>query len=835
MQTVQTSVAIETCFPLLSVLDGCIISKRGDITLGFELSLPPLYSQTEADYDEMLSAFAAAVKVLPEWTLVHRQDSYTYETYKADGSSRGFLARSYEKFFDGRRYLRHRPYLFLTFSGKASALKPMGSSGIFGIRSAAKLPSSDDILSASHAASDFISVLTSGGRIRARQLKDSDLLGTDCGAGILDKYMSLGKDDFLMSDIRLAPDSVAIGDDTVLGFSISETDPLPGSLGSTQRVDALSSSASELRLCFGAQIGSCLDCEHIVNHYILTCSQTLVMQELDRKRRRMTSMSRNAENRIGADEIQKYMDAVQTDSLTTVRSHLNVLVWGGDRTALRGKVSAALSALGISGVQNTCDTPVLWYAGMPGAGCEIGSDNLMLMELRSAVALGIFESYDEGIPDGKIKLCDRTRHIPVSLDIQEKAMEKGYIGNMNALIMGGSGTGKSFSTNSIMHDLYEKGESIFIIDVGDSYQGLCSLIHEESGGKDGFYHSWDRNHPLSFSPFQGWKMWLDECGNLNQDNNSVNFILSFLKTCWIPSAGWTPEAVTVLVQFLTDFLISMHKSHKTNLVMDDFYNFLTKDKAPQIFEGKYHVGNLTVGEDRFDIVAFGLALLPYTRNGSYGFLLNNEEPSDLFNSRFTVFEVDQLSQTDPKFYSLCILCIMNAFDVKMRGLDGTKVMVIEEAWKAIANETMAPYLASLWKTARKFRTSAVVVTQQISDIMSSSVIRDTILKNSDVKILLDQSSSQNRFDEIAGLLGLSPHDKDLVLSINRANDPALRYKELFLTLGDKFSGVYAVEVSPEQVLAFESDKIRKAPLLKRAEELGSFIDAIREMSYLNRL
>lgn len=829
MQTTQKSASIENCFPLLSVMDGCIISKRGDITLGYELSLPPMYSQTEAGYDEMLSALSSAIKVLPEWTLVHRQDRYTYEKYTPEQAN-GFLAQSYEGHFAGRQFLRHRSYLFLTFSSRGSALKPVGSSGVFGIKNFSKMPSREAVTSAYQAASDFMSVLVSGGRFKARALSDCDLLGLDTCPGLIDTYMTMGREDFLLSDIELSSDSVKMGESVLLGFSISETDPLPGTLSSTQRIDSLSSSVSELRLSFGAQIGSQLGCNHIVNHYILTVNQTAVMQDLDRKRRRMTSMSRNAENRIGAEEIQKYMDAVQTDSLTSVRSHLNVLVWGEDRTALKGKVSAALSTLGISGVQNTCDTPVLWYAGIPGAGCEIGDDNLMLMELRSAVALGIYEGFEEGIPGGKIKLCDRFRHVPVKLDIQEKAMEKGFIGNMNALIMGGSGTGKSFTTNTILHDLYEKGESIFIIDVGDSYQGLCSLIHEESGGKDGFYNSWDRDHPLSFSPFQGWKKWLDGSGNLNQDNNSVNFILSFLRTLWAPSGGWTPQAITILTEILTDFLRAKISSNKTNLVMDDFYDFLTSKVVTEIVKENYSVGNLMVGTDRFDIISFGLALQPYTKNGCYSFLLNSENPADLFNSRFTVFEVDQLSQADPKFYSLCILCIMNAFDVKMRGLQGTKVMVIEEAWKAIANETMAPYLAGLWKTARKFRTSAVVVTQQISDIMSSSIIRDTILKNSDIKILLDQSASQNRFTEIGDLLGLSPHDRDLVLSINRANDPSLRYKEVFITLGDKYSGVYAVEVSPQQALAFESDKQKKGPMLKLAQQTGSYIKAIREIT-----
>jgi hypothetical protein len=187
------------------------------------------------------------------------------------------------------------------------------------------------------------------------------------------------------------------------------------------------------------------------------------------------------------------------------------------------------------------------------------------------------------------------------------------------------------------------------------------------------------------------------------------------------------------------------------------------------------------------------------------------------------------SVNDSKFYSLCILCIMNSFNAKMRSQDGMKVMVIEEAWKAIANETMAPFLTGLWKTARKYSTSAVVVTQQITDIMSSSVINDTILQNSSVRILLDQSNNLNNFDQIKTLLGLSDHQKAMILSMNRNNSPRYRYREVFIALGDRRCGVYATEVSPEEAIAYESSKEKKKPFLELQQSKGA-IAAIRELT-----
>jgi hypothetical protein len=172
---------------------------------------------------------------------------------------------------------------------------------------------------------------------------------------------------------------------------------------------------------------------------------------------------------------------------------------------------------------------------------------------------------------------------------------------------------------------------------------------------------------------------------------------------------------------------------------------------------------------------------------------------------------------------------MNSFNAKMRSTPGMKVMVIEEAWKAIANETMSGYLAGLWKTARKFQTSAVVVTQQVSDIMSSQVIRDTILQNSSVRILLDQSNNRNSFAQLQELLGLTEHQKDVILSMNRRHKEGLRYRDVFIALGDKKYGVYATEVSPQEAVCYESNKEKKKPFLELSQVMGP-VGAIRKLT-----
>jgi conjugation system TraG family ATPase len=152
------------------------------------------------------------------------------------------------------------------------------------------------------------------------------------------------------------------------------------------------------------------------------------------------------------------------------------------------------------------------------------------------------------------------------------------------------------------------------------------------------------------------------------------------------------------------------------------------------------------------------------------------------------------------------------------------MILIEEAWKAIAKEGMAEYIKYLFKTVRKFFGEAVVVTQDVEDIISSPVVKQAIINNSDCKILLDQSKFQNKFDQIQELLGLTEKEKALVLSINKSNDPARKYKEVFISLGGMLSKVYRTEVSPEEYLAYTTEEKEKMKVQQAEAKFGGDIE-----------
>lgn len=834
-------------FPIMGVYGGVAVSVRGVLTVGWELVLPEIYSMEEADYDGCIEALASAVRVLPPWTVVHRQDRYYSASWQPGGEARSFLGRASDRHFSGRPYLEHSAYVFVSFGTSACVDKGVERSGIFGLKGWGTPPDAARLQAIRAKCDEFVHILSGAGFFKLRLLDDSDWLGTPGGdPGIIHTHMMLGDRSTVLSDVDMRnPESVRVRGLEMNAFTIGESSQLPGEIGSVLRVDALSGDERGVSVSFGAMLGALLPLEHEVNQYILVPPQQDVLQKLDRKRKDMTAGISSADNRLNAGEVMAYLDATYAQGLFTVLSHVDLQVWGepGDMTGLDSAVSASLSAAGIQAVLDRHDTANVWYSSIPGNACELGMENFMTMELYSALCLGCWETFDRGFDRGTIRLCDRTRNVPLHVDTQEEAERRGFVKTYNKFVVGGSGTGKSFYMNNDLRGCYDAGETVFVIDVGDSYEGLTNVIREESGGRDGQYISWDAEHPLSFNLFSGFTKWLDASGNLNAEAAGVNFAISFLKTLWSPEKGWAESAAEpVLKQTVTDFVrkaLAEGKDEEHLPLLDDYYTYLG-GVWMQISKGRYKVGEDVVGPDIFDLKRFRLSLKAYSKGGEFGYFMNDPHPADVFSSRWTVFEVDKLSQVeDGKFYSLVILAIMNAFDRKMRELPGVKVMVIEEAWKAIANETMAPYLRGLWKTARKFSTSAVVVTQEVTDITSSEVIKDAILANSDTRVLLDQrnnrgiltdESTRGRENDLRTVLGLTPKDVSLLLSLNRDNDPEYNYREVFVKYVYGPSNVYATEVSPEEAACYESNKQKKARLLSLAKEKGSFIEAVKAVT-----
>ena len=228
-------------------------------------------------------------------------------------------------------------------------------------------------------------------------------------------------------------------------------------------------------------------------------------------------------------------------------------------------------------------------------------------------------------------------------------------------------------------------------------------------------------------------------------------------------------------------------------------------------------------------------LEPYYRGGEYDYLLNSDKELDLLHKRFIVFELDNIK--DHKIlFPITTIIIMEAFINKMRKLKGIrKLILIEEAWKAIASANMADYIKYLYKTVRKYFGEAIVVTQEVEDIISSPIVKESIINNSDCKILLDQRKYLNKFDSIQNLLGLTDKERSQILSINMANHPRTEVQGSFLLAGRHAVGGVRHRSFVGRILHVHDRGKRKMELFALAEKLGGNLElAIKRLAESKR-
>lgn len=229
---------------------------------------------------------------------------------------------------------------------------------------------------------------------------------------------------------------------------------------------------------------------------------------------------------------------------------------------------------------------------------------------------------------------------------------------------------------------------------------------------------------------------------------------------------------------------------------------------------------------QFNIRDFAAILKQFYRGGELEMTLNSNLDVNLFDEKFIVFEIDKIKD-DPVLFPIVVLIIMDVFLQKMRIKKGRKALIIEEAWKAIASPTMAEYIKYLYKTVRKFHGIAGVVTQELNDVIDSPIVKEAIINNSDVKILLDQSKFKDRYEDIAAILGLTQIQRQQIFTVNALNNHEGRnyFKEVWICRGQN-SDVYGVEEPPECYWAYTTERAEKEALKIYLKRYGTMQEAI---------
>jgi conjugation system TraG family ATPase len=815
------AIALDKVFPVYKVESDCILSKQGDITIAYEATLPEIFTLSDQEYEAFHQVLVKAIKVLPNNTVFHKQDWFLSRKHQPDfeNKDQSFLSRASERFFNERPFLDHKCYIMLT--RKPLNRKPSSSvfSNLIRRSIVPEGPLNPQRMQEFlDGAGQFERILKDSGFVKLARITDDELVGNNKKPGLLERYCYLlsESDAPMIKDIHFR-DELKIGDLHCQLYSLSDVEDLPALCGSRINYDKYSTDKTKFSVGFASPLGQLLSCDHIYNQYIFIEDAHKTIKQLESKRLRLQSLANySRENAISRDATNDFLNEAISSQRLPVKAHYNILLWTDNKPELKElktQVSSALAQMDAIARQETDGAPQIFWAGLPGNEADFPmNDTFDTFAEQATCFLNLETSYQSSVSPVGIRLGDRLTGKPVHVDISDEPIKKGICTNRNKFILGPSGSGKSFFTNHMVRSYYEQGTHIVLVDVGHSYKGLCDLLN-------GYYFTYDEANPIRFNPF-----YIGQGDVL--DTEKKESIKTLLLALWKKDDETFNRSEYVALSIaLKMYYEKLEADKKLFPCFNTFYDFLREEFVTILKEDR-------VKEKDFDVENFLYVLRPYYKGGEFDYLLNATENLELLKERFIVFELDNIKD-HPILFPVVTIIIMEVFISKMRKLKGVRKMIlIEEAWKAIAKEGMAEYIKYLFKTVRKFYGEAIVVTQEVEDIISSPIVKQAIINNSDCKILLDQSKYQNKFDQIQQLLGLTEKEKALVLSINKANDPGRKYKEVFISLGGMLSKVYATEVSLEEYLAYtteESEKIKVHAYAKKWN--GDIKKGIAEMAH----
>lgn len=790
--------------PLYSAERDMLISKSGDITIGFELTLPALFTISNAEYEAIHQSWVKAIKVLPAGYLLHKQDWFTAEKYTGDfEKEHSFLSHASERFFHERPFLAHQSRLMLTLPAGMRKTESSRYSSLLRkhiIPAQTMDPAYANIFEG--VCLQFVHLLSDSGHIQCKRLRDTELVN------IVNEYLLLDSDG-IRRDLDFS-DGLKVGEKYCSLFTLGDPLYMPAYAGARMTYDKYSTDTTKFPIGFVAPLCQLLSVHHIYQQFIRIEEAQSVIKALEKKRLRLQSLSAYARDNMHTKQaVEQYLQEAAGQETTCVSAHFHILAWTDDPSqipTIRNKCSAALASIDARTKIETVGAPQLYWAGIPGNAADLPSNETFLSFATQACCFINSETgYRSDAGGFGIRLGERQTGRPLLVDISDEPMRQGIISNRGKIIIGPSGSGKSFLNNHLSRSYFEASAHIVIVDVGHSYQGLCEL-------QKGYYYTHTEESPIRCNPF-----YIKE-GQV-PDTEKRESIKTLLVTLWKKEEEVFRRSEYVA---LSSALQLYYERSIDFRCFNSFYEFLQTDFAGVLQRDQ-------VREHDFDLQNFLYVLRPFYKGGEFDYLLNAAENLDMLHQPFIVFELDTIKD-HPILFPVITLVIMELFIAKMRSLKGVRKMIlIEEAWKAIAKAGMAEYIKYLYKTARKYFGEPVVITQEIDDILHSDIIKNAIVNNADCKMLLDQSKYEHRFDDVQQLLGLTDKERTLVLSLNKNNEPGRKYKEVFISLGGRVSKVYRVEVSPEEYLTYTTEEKEKLQVQQAAERLGSMEAGIKSI------
>ena len=810
---------------------GVLYTKTGEYSAVLKIENPvQKYSADIDSYYDFTHLFTALAQTLGEGYAIHKQDIFVRKQFAsepADGQE--FLSASYFRYFKGRPYTDSLCYLTITQEAKKSRLFSFDSKKW------------RDFLVKIRKVHDQ---LRDGG-VQARFLNKAE------ASEYVDRYFAMNFKDrtVSMTNFKADDETVSMGDKRCKVYSLVDVDcaALPSQIRPYTNIEV---NNTEMPVDLVSVVDSIPNAETVVyNQIIFLPNQKRELSLLDKKKNRHASIP-NPNNQMAVEDIKRVQEVIARESKQLVYTHFNMVVAvsaGADLQKCTNHLENAFGRMGIHISKRAYNQLELFVGSFPGNCYTLNEEYDRFLTLSDAAMCLMYKErvlHSEETPL-KIYYTDR-QGVPVAIDITGKEGKNKLTDNSNFFCLGPSGSGKSFHINSVVRQLHEQGTDVVMVDTGNSYEGLCEYL----GGK---YISYTEERPITMNPFR-----------INREEyniEKIDFLKNLILMIWKGSDSQIPEIeFRIVEQIIIDYYdayfngFTRYTDEQREVLLKNLFAAASRknpNKPPrevdemvrkqiEVLEARraaLKVSELNFNSffdysfDRLEQICtendittisystYSTMLQPFYKGGAYEKILNENVDSALFDETFIVFEVDAIKE-NKKLFPIVTLIIMDVFLQKMRIKKTRKVLVIEEAWKAIASPLMAEYIKFMYKTARKFWASVGVVTQEIQDIIGSEIVKEAIINNSDVVMLLDQSKFKERFDEIRKILGLTEVDCKKIFTINRLENKDGRsfFREVFIRRGTT-SGVYGVEEPHECYMTYTTERAEKEALKLYKKEL----------------
>ena len=754
---------------------GVLYTKSGEYSAILKLENPvQKYSANIDNYYEFTNLLTALAQTLGEGYAIHKQDVFIKKKFHDEtNDNHEFLSESYFRYFTGRTYTDVQTYLIITQENKKSRLFSFDSKKW----------------------RDFLVKI----RKVKDQLKDSGVdsvyLDGATARDYVDRYFSMNFTDKIvsMTNFKVDDESISMGNKRCKVYSLVDVDciNLPGVIRPYTNIEVNNTSmpVDLVSLVDNIPVAETV----IYNQMLFMPNQKRELSLLDKKKNRHASMP-NPSNLIAVEDIKKVQDVIARENKQLVYAHFNLVVSvpiDEDIQKCTNHLENSFGRMGIHISKRAYNQLELFVNSFPGNCYGMNQDYDRFLTLSDAATCLMYKEHIQHSEDTPLKVYYTDRQgVPVAIDISGKEGKNKITDNSNFFILGPSGSGKSFFTNSMVRQLWEQNTDVVLVDTGNSYEGLCDYVN-------GKYISYTEEHPITMNPFAIKRE------ELNIEK--IGFLKNLIMLIWKGTNGRITKTEDHLIEdVITEYYDAHFRTGKVKeLSFNTFYEYSTQ-RIPEIVRENNLEG--------IDLATYNYLLKDFYKGGNHELTLNENLDTALFDETFIVFEIDSIKD-DPLLFPLVTLIIMDVFIQKMRIKKNRKVLVIEEAWKAIASPMMAEYIKYLYKTARKFWASVGVVTQEIQDIVGSPIVKEAIINNSDVIMLLDQSKFKERFDEIKAILGLTDVDCRKIFTINRLENKEGRsfFREVFIRRGQN-AAVFGVEEPHECYMTYTTERAEKEAL-----------------------